>query len=189
MSTLSDRVHATARRLEAMREVTVIMWHGVDGHPQIICENNVVFSPKTDEIDTECLPTIRKAWLESISRQSAGEALFFSDRDSPERMKEKIAAALEDLDEQKLTMDEAFINAARYPVPSEYAVNLPIGSAGLRRKILESLVPFHQTRAMLLKLEDELELPMRCLHVMHVPVNPVTQLRASVGTTGSPLLN
>ncbi len=174
---LSEIVQDKAREMQMMREVTVIMRYGVDHYPAIIAETPIIFSPKTDKLDDRSFETIRKAWGFAMTRRKTEEPLI-TGKSLSERLEDLLVEAFKP-SEKKAGMEQHFIDAAKYPVPSEYEVHLPLGSQSLRKRILESLVPFHETRSMLLRLERDLELPMRHLQIMHVPVNSLAELQAS----------
>lgn len=70
-------------------------------------------------------------------------------------------------------MMTSFVRAAKHPVPSDYKIELPVPEPekGLRADIIGSLIPFEETRAMFLRLERDLDLPMREILIAHTPVN------------------
>ncbi|PZO86114.1 MAG: hypothetical protein DI626_06895 [Micavibrio aeruginosavorus] len=167
-----------AEVLNSMREVSVIMHYGVHDHNDIISPNTVSFPSITDMIDKSCMKTMRQLWLDALSRgknDDEGKIL-----DAGTSIADKFEKMLtEAISPREKDMTSQFVKAAAYPVPSAYAVKLPLHSKDLRLEIINTLVPFQKTREMLLRLEKTLEAPMRALQIGHSPINDVEALRAS----------
>lgn len=179
---LMNAVSEVQKNLEAMREVTVIMHYAIDGYPAMINSNKLCLPARTDTIDPKSLDTMRHVWLDALARP---QIEFHPSALKPKRdktLEDILADALKSVTEDA-EVQASFVKASRLPVPSEYAVMLPLVGPAMRKEILTCLVPFQETRAMLLRLEDTLELPMRCLEIGHTPVNSVTELQASIRFT------
>lgn len=175
---MTDLATEIARKFNAMREVTVIMHYSLHDHEDIISPNTLSFPSITDQIDKKCMPAIRELWLKSLAQNEtdiSGKIL-----DAEESLDNKFENLLSRaLHPQTREINEVFIRAAAYPVPSIYAIRLPLRPKELRLEILNLLVPFEKTRDMLLRLEKILEAPMRALQIGHTAINDVSALRAS----------
>ena len=171
---MRGNLNAISKKLQAMREVSVIMHYAVHDHEDIISPNSLSLPSITDTIDVRSLETMRSLWLKAASKEEV----------KPVDIQESTLNKFERLLAQAMvsvfqSSKEHFIRAAAYPVPSEYMVLLPVRS-NMRAEIIGNLVPFEKTRDMLLSLEEKLESPMRILQIGHVPVNGGEKLKMTM---------
>lgn len=186
MSLLKD-VQKTIQNLDLMRHVSVTIYvaHAAsakrqeeDGlsHSNVISENFIAMPSKIDIMDTSGLKLIREMWKRSVARQADDQPVLHN---KDETVEEKFARLLTQTTTSKENM-MAMIDAAKYPVPNEFSVILPQEARPIRKEIISLLVPFQQTREMLLRLEDNLELPMRHVSIMHSRAHAVDELKATI---------
>ncbi len=148
-------------------------------HSNVISPNFFVFPPQTDEIELSKLDTLRRVWLKA-RRETSG--LSFEDalrlrEETPEEKLERLfarAAAPSDAEEEKTIL------SAKYPIPATYGVLLPDASSVLRREIIDTLVPFREVCAKLLRLEGTLDLPLRAVHISHDRAPAHDELKATL---------
>lgn len=174
--------------LDLFRHVTVTLFFACEAsskrkeetgleHSNLISENFIVMPPTVDTLDTTDLPLFRKLWLESIERQPDEDKLIAK----PETTEEIFIHLLDRTQaHHSKTMLEHFVASAKYPVPSEYSVKLPDLEASFRKEVIGSLIPFIQTRKMMLRLEDSLDLPIRSINIGHSAIGSVDALKATI---------
>ena len=174
-----------------MREVTVIMHYAIPDHKvtgELISPFYFTFPSKTDVVDSKEIETLRKFWRDALTRRHPEADTTIKNKPLEEKLRDIMAAAIRPA--QEMTTEEALVVAAKYPIPSEYVVVLPPKGKSLRQEIIETLVPFRDTRAMLLRLENNLESPMRVLQIGHTSVSSTEELRAAANlTSGRFVLN
>ncbi len=123
----------------------------------VISPNSLFLFEAADQMDAKGRKNIRSVWLECI-RDRKGLA-------------------------EHAAMNPELVEAARNPVPSEYTIELPISSKFKRDKVfgerywrttngpsfeevVETLVPFEQTRAKILKMQKSLSVPLHHINFM-----------------------
>ena len=111
--------------------------------------NELAMPEVKDNIDSSGIDTIRNLYLKRL--QAAGD-----------------------------TLTAQFVREAIFPIPAEYQVEMPGTPPGdsARVEAIEQLVPFVKTRAMLLRLETELDLPMREIRIGHTAVHSSEEIAA-----------
>lgn len=174
--------------LDLFRHVTVTLFFACEASPKrkeetgleysnLISENFVVMPPTVDTLDTTDLSLFRKLWLQSIDRGAEEDKLIAK----PETTEEIFAHLLEQTQARhSKEMLAGFVSAAKYPVPSEYSVKLPELGASFRKEVIGSLIPFINTRQMMLRLEDNLDLPMRSINIGHAAIGSIDTLKATI---------
>lgn len=185
---MSDNLAKKIENLDLFRHVSVTIFYAREAsqkrkeetgkeHSNLISENFVVMPPIVDTLDTTDLPLFRKLWLESIERQPDEDKLIAT----PETTEEIFVHLLERAQaHHSKKMLEHFVASAKYPVPSEYSVKLPDLEASFRKEVIGSLIPFVQTRKMMLRLEDSLDLPIRSINIGHSAIGSIDTLKATI---------
>lgn len=184
---LLKHVERTIQNLDRMRYVNVTIYYAGDASPQrrektgvsysnVLSENFIALPAKVDTLDTSGLDMMRDLWRRAVERQQEGSEILHR---AQETAVETFARLLQQEAASKNALLD-FIAAAKYPVPSEFFVILPEEARSVRKDIIGALVPFEQTRQMLLRLEDTLDLPMRHLAISHTRTNRVDELRATL---------
>lgn len=171
------------KHFRAMRVVNLMIYCTQDGHPNLVSKNDITLAPKIDMLDRKSLDTMRQVWMKKVSEAPDEKPTITYD--SSRNVVEFMSAAMQ-VGRKRVT--QALIEDAELPVPSEYAVVLPIASKDVRRHILSCLIPFRESRDMLLRLEDNLDLPMRCVRVGHMPLMPADEVRETLKIAHSNLL-
>ncbi len=180
MSAYPQSILSLNKKLQAFREVSVVMHYAIADHDGIISPNQFAFPSKTDEIDTKSVDIIRHVWLDALAHPKEDIGVIGA---KPKTTEDILSEALKS--PANLKIDEAFIRAAAYPVPQSYRIDLPVGPKDLRLEILNGLIPFRETRAMFMRLETELLSPIRALQIGHVAVNALEEIKASVQLSSS----
>lgn len=185
-------IQNTLENLEKMRVVTLTIFVQAEASGQrkdetgldfssVVSPNHFTFPPVIDTLDTSDLETIRSVWLQANKRKKS-ESVLLAEGAGEESLEDKLGRLLGEAvrDSDNENVQASFIQAAKYPVPSEYVVRLPEPPNPLRQEILETLVPFQESRAMLLRLENTLDLPLRTVMVGHTRAHRVDELKASI---------
>lgn len=186
---LASRVNKISQDLERMRTVTLQLFYQADATEEMRAmgkQYSAVISPHylslpsvVDTLKTDKLECIRKIWLDKVRHPDNGTPVPLIDKDETAEMKfmRLLEAATKP---SPATLDETFIRAAKYPVPSQYAIALPLQPADLRLEIIDTLVPFTESCALLKRLEATLELPLRAVKVAHGRTHAPEELRRSI---------
>ena len=69
------------------------------------------------------------------------------------------------MDDESNELLKQFVENARFPIPPNYSLSLPVMATKDRKRLIKSLVPFKNARKMLLRLEEKLKLPIRVLNI------------------------
>lgn len=128
---------------------------------RVIGANPIKLPSIEDTVDEESLETIRDSWLYALSRTTHFQRLKVGENPlhryiSIEQSKDERA---------KLAQD---VIGTRHPVPSVYVFSLPFvtnDNDDDRRHIISSLVPFNESRKLLLKMEETLVLPIASVNI------------------------
>lgn len=129
--------------------------------PSSIINNNDISLPtELDTVETDRLQQLRETWIKSLDRPKA--SLSSRPEDPEEIISWVLHNMAKDADKKLL---KALIENASLPIPSDYSIVLPMMSKEDKKHLISSLVPFQNTREMLLRLEDELKLPMRVVRI------------------------
>lgn len=190
-----NQIQELSERLARMRVVTMNIFFNAaapdhlraetgKNHVSVISPNFIVFPPVVDTLEDGKLEDIRKIWLKSNAEKAMGAAPVFNEGIT-EKFERLLSEALSPTP-AKSSVEDAFIRAAKYPVPSDYALVLPEEPKSLRREIIDALVPFRKTAESLFRLEQTLELPMRAVVIGHTRAASTDELKASIA---SPRLN
>ncbi|NQZ14526.1 MAG: hypothetical protein HRT94_06870 [Alphaproteobacteria bacterium] len=125
----------------------------------VINPNTMLLPENTDLVDDDKLETLRTAWKNFILTPHAMD-ITHGNPDSEtltQRAFQKVAAEIGD------SSLVALVQEARFPIPPDYTISLAPKSADTnvsRLKTIETLVPFRNLRNMLLRCEQEWDLPV-----------------------------
>lgn len=185
---MSTNLAKKVENLDLIRHVTVTLFFAREAstqrkeetgmeHSNLISDNFVVMPPTVDTLDTTDMALFRKLWLQSIERGQDEDKLIAK----PETTEEIFVHLLEQAAScHSRKMEASLVSAAKYPVPSEYSVKLPDLGAAFRKEVIGSLIPFINTRQLMLRLEDNLDLPIRSINIGHSAIGSIDTLKATI---------
>jgi hypothetical protein len=139
----------------------------------VINPNAINLPTTADLVDDASLETLRKAWEAYILTPHSLD-ITHDNPDSETLVARAFAKIATEIGDAKLVFA---IQHMRFPIPSDYTITLPQTEGLERQKIIESLVPFRNTSAMLQRMEQTLELPIATVRLLSQGINiPVSRM-------------
>ncbi len=126
----------------------------------IININEVSLPRELDTIEEGTLENLRKAWLDSLDRP---EVSLTEKSHAPEDIITCVLSKMAKTANKDVLRQ--ILSTIAVPIPADYTIAIPMMDKEDRKFLISSLVPFQNTQASLLRLEDELELPMRVVRI------------------------
>ncbi len=132
-------------------------------YTHIISPNSIRLPEQADFIEDVDLSVIRDAWVASQERIDSQRKIKIPH--ISEGVDKFVNAFFHKIGIEMSHASRAFIQAAEFPIPPEYKINLPLAGEDFRKELINAFVPFEGTKEMLLRLEGALDLPMRTIDV------------------------
>ena len=156
-------------------QIFIMMESKGQPYPGLINDRSITMQ-RTDFVDKKTAETLRQLWLKNTQdgRGQPPEPLESRLERQNASLEDSFAAWAQrqaDLEgEVPNDLLAEFIAKSKLPIPPEYRIDLPLGDDDLRLEIIDNLVPFENTRAMLLKFEREFDLPIRSIDITNTPL-------------------